>query len=191
MKAERKRAAVFTRDRMLYQKIRLELLPICDTVMCESAAFIPACDVYFIDSDDGVFDGCEGYKMSRGEDTAVDIRLPFRLGSVRTILEIPTDDGLRLCRDERAAYLYGRRIPLTEVEYSLFSELYSRGGEYATRSELVARIWGEGADEGVLNVYVHYLREKLETAGEKIIIASRGLGYKIDKKFLREEREKC
>jgi DNA-binding response OmpR family regulator len=35
----------------------------------------------------------------------------------------------------------------------------------------------------VLNVYVHYLREKLED-GKKIIISSRKLGYKIDERYL-------
>ena len=48
-----------------------------------------------------------------------------------------------------------------------------------------------GADEGVLNVYVHYLREKLERGGEKIIISSRGLGYKIDEKYLQTGGTVC
>ena len=36
----------------------------------------------------------------------------------------------------------------------------------------------------MINVYIHYLREKLELCGEKIIIASREAGYRIDKRFL-------
>ena len=34
-----------------------------------------------------------------------------------------------------------------------------------------------------MNVYVHYLREKLEYNGEKVIISSRKNGYKIDERF--------
>ena len=46
---------------------------------------------------------------------------------------------------------------------------------------------GDDADGGILNVYVHYLREKLEKRGEKIIISSRKSGYKIDEKYLKGE----
>ena len=42
------------------------------------------------------------------------------------------------------------------------------------------------ADEKTVNVYIHYLREKLESGGEKIIISSRNMGYKIDSKYLGE-----
>ena len=37
-----------------------------------------------------------------------------------------------------------------------------------------------------MNVYIHYLREKLEADGEKIILSSRSHGYKIDEKYLTE-----
>ena len=46
-------------------------------------------------------------------------------------------------------------------------------------------VWGDGADGGVLNVYIHYLREKLEAGGEKIILSSRKQGYKIVEKYLK------
>jgi DNA-binding response OmpR family regulator len=41
--------------------------------------------------------------------------------------------------------------------------------------------------EGLINVYVHYLREKLEVGGEKIINSSRKNGYAIDEKFIKED----
>ena len=85
---------------------------------------------------------------------------------------------------ERCAYLRGEPIALTEVESSLFSALIEAKGDFVSREELISRVWGEGADGGVLNVYVHYLREKLEKQGEKIIISSRKNGYKIDGKYL-------
>jgi DNA-binding response OmpR family regulator len=62
--------------------------------------------------------------------------------------------------------------------------LIEASGDFISREELIRRVWGEGADGGVLNVYVHYLREKLEKQGEKIIISSRKNGYKIDGKYL-------
>ena len=78
-------------------------------------------------------------------------------------------------------------VTLTEVEFRLFSALVSREG-FISREELSQTVWGEH-ESGLLNVYVHYLREKLEKNGERIIISSRREGYKIDEKF--ERRELC
>jgi len=52
-----------------------------------------------------------------------------------------------------------------------------------SREELLSRVWGNDTDPGVLNVYVHYLREKLERGGEKIILSSRKCGYRISEKY--------
>ena len=76
-----------------------------------------------------------------------------------------------------------KSITLTEVEYRLFSALISKSG-FISREELSQTVWGEH-ESGLLNVYVHYLREKLEADGEKIIISSRREGYKIDEKYER------
>ena len=59
-------------------------------------------------------------------------------------------------------------------------------GEYVSREELLSRIWQNKTDKGILNVYIHYLREKLEKGGERIIISSRNLGYKINEVFISE-----
>ena len=84
----------------------------------------------------------------------------------------------------RLAYLDGKEIKLTEVEASLLGRLISASGEFVSRGELLRGVWGDSADGGVLNVYIHYLREKLEVCGEKIILSSRSAGYGIDKKYL-------
>jgi two-component system OmpR family response regulator len=58
-------------------------------------------------------------------------------------------------------------------------------GTPVTRAQLLAAVWGEGeTDEGVVTVYLHYLRKKLERHGKKMIYAVRGHGY-----ALREEEE--
>jgi len=96
---------------------------------------------------------------------------------------------LTLDKASRLATLDREDIKLTEVEARLLDCLLSAGGEYVDRATLTSSVWGEGANEGVLNVYIHYLREKLEARGEKIILSSRKLGYKIDAKYLEGVRE--
>ena len=91
---------------------------------------------------------------------------------------------LVLLTDGTGVMLHGRRVSLTEVEMKLFYALYSSEGMIG-REELLHRVWGDDADGGVLNVYIHYLRTKLETEGERIIIAARGKGYGISEKYRR------
>ena len=86
--------------------------------------------------------------------------------------------------DGSGVALRGRIIPLTEVEMKLFRALYEAEGT-VSREELMARVWGGDADGGVLNVYIHYLRAKLEANGERIITAARGQGYKINDGYRR------
>ena len=111
---------------------------------------------------------------------------PFRLEDLRALA---TGGGasasrLTLSEDARLATLDGERIPLTEVEGRLLLAIMAGGGDFVSREELILAVWGEGAKEGILNVYVHYLREKLEFRGEKVITASRKSGYKIEERYL-------
>ena len=59
----------------------------------------------------------------------------------------------------------------------------SANGEFVSREEILSQVWNGDADCGIINVYIHYLREKIEH-GEKIILSSRKQGYCIDEKYL-------
>ena len=110
---------------------------------------------------------------------------PFAYSELRSLLDASGGRArLILTEDGRHVSLDNERIRLTESEHKLLSAIVSGGGEFVSREELVKRVFGEGADGGILNVYVHYLREKLESKGEKIIISSRRGGYRIDEKYL-------
>ena len=115
--------------------------------------------------------------MSR---TGADITLPFRIGTLKAML---TEEKSELTLSDDAVYVGTRAVKLTDVELALFSALYKRKGDYATRDELIGEVWGEGADAGILNVYIHYLRTKLEANGERVISCTRGRGYKLNEKY--------
>ena len=76
-----------------------------------------------------------------------------------------------------------QHIMLAAKKYKLLRVL-SDAGDYVSRENLIMSVWGADVDGGVLNVYVHYLREKLERGGEKIILSSRKEGYRINEKYL-------
>jgi DNA-binding response OmpR family regulator len=74
-------------------------------------------------------------------------------------------------------------LPLTAREYSLFMELAGHAGEVLTRSQILQTVWGTDFDGGpnVVDVYIGYLRGKLERVGanDVAIKAVRGVGYRL------------
>ena len=79
----------------------------------------------------------------------------------------------------------GRRINLSPREHDLMLYFMQRPCMVLKRDQLLRDVWGYdfGGDDGVLDVYIGYLRAKLEAAGEpRIIHTVRHVGYvlKID-----------
>ena len=71
------------------------------------------------------------------------------------------------------------------MEYKLLDVILSADG-YVSKDAILRTVWGNGYDEGVVNVYIYYLRRKLEKDGRRVIISSRNEGYKIDEKYRRK-----
>ena len=89
-------------------------------------------------------------------------------------------DDLRLDTAAREARRGGRRIPLTTTEYELLRLFMQHPREVLSRERIFERVWGYDFDgeSKVIEVYVRYLREKLEAAGEpRLIHTVRGAGY--------------
>ena len=74
----------------------------------------------------------------------------------------------------------GRRIELTQTEFSLLALFLTRPHEVLSRSTIFSEVWGFdfGETSNSLNVYVAHLRRKLEAGGEpRLIHTVRGIGY--------------
>lgn len=73
-----------------------------------------------------------------------------------------------------------RRLALTSREYSLLLLLVQHHGQVLSRETILATIWSDqqGSASNVIEVYVRYLRQKLEEGGERRLIHTvRGAGY--------------
>ncbi|HEY5059343.1 MAG TPA: winged helix-turn-helix domain-containing protein [Gaiellaceae bacterium] len=73
-----------------------------------------------------------------------------------------------------------REIQLTPLEFTLLHLFLSHPRHVLTRSFIFTRVWGFdfGAMSNSLNVYVGYLRRKIERDGEyRLIHTVRGVGY--------------
>ncbi len=77
----------------------------------------------------------------------------------------------------------GERIDLTAKEFALLAALMQRPGQVYTRSVLLDTVWGgsTGVYTNTVDLYVHYLRKKLDRGEEASRIRTvHGLGYTFD-----------
>lgn len=76
----------------------------------------------------------------------------------------------------------GKSLTLTAKEYELLELLAIHSGQLVTREEIFEKIWGydfEG-ESNIIDVYIRYLRSKVDLPGEKKLIHTlRGAGYML------------
>jgi len=90
---------------------------------------------------------------------------------------------LRLDPAARTVLRGGEQVELTAREFALLEFLVRRAGDVVTRSELLDHVWDQNYDGSgnVVNVYIGYLRRKLEEPfGRPLIRTVRGAGYVVD-----------
>jgi DNA-binding response OmpR family regulator len=93
-----------------------------------------------------------------------------------------TVGDLELDTRTRAAKHDGKTADLPSREYALLEYLMRHEGQVLTRQQLLDAVWGFDFDTGsnVVDVYVGYLRRKLDAPGEPSIIETvRGAGYRV------------
>lgn len=70
----------------------------------------------------------------------------------------------------------GDQIELSEREAGLLAVLAARPRQVFTRGDLLARVFTDAENEGVVDTYVHYCRRKI---GSGVIRTVRGVGYRL------------
>ncbi|MEM6400338.1 MAG: response regulator transcription factor [Cyanobacteria bacterium P01_D01_bin.116] len=94
-------------------------------------------------------------------------------------------EDLSLNRQTRQVFRGDRAIELTVKEFDLLEYLMSNPRQVFTRDQILEKVWGYDffGDSNVIEVYIRYVRIKLEENNEKRLIHTvRGVGY-----VLREE----
>ncbi len=87
---------------------------------------------------------------------------------------------LKLDRKTREVRRGNRAIELTVKEYDLLDYLLAHPRQVITRDQILEKVWGYDfmGDSNIIEVYVRYLRLKLEEEGEpRLIQTVRGVGY--------------
>ncbi|MEO0541171.1 MAG: response regulator transcription factor [Cyanobacteria bacterium P01_A01_bin.105] len=89
-------------------------------------------------------------------------------------------ETLTLSRKTREVFRGDRGIELTAKEFDLLDYLISHPRQVLTRDQILEEVWGYDfmGDSNIIEVYIRYLRLKLEAEGEQRLIQTvRGVGY--------------
>ena len=91
-------------------------------------------------------------------------------------------EDLRLNRSTREVFRGQRSIELTAKEFDLLEYLLNHPRQVLTRDQILEKVWGYDfmGDSNIIEVYIRYLRLKLEENSEKRLIHTiRGVGYTL------------
>ena len=109
------------------------------------------------------------------------VRAALRSVEQRSSTELVVDD-LRLDLLTKVAWRGGRRVDLAPKEWALLELFMRHPDQLLSRSQILARVWDYDFDPGtnVVEVYVSYLRRKLNQSGLRPLIRTvRGAGYRL------------
>ena len=110
------------------------------------------------------------------------------LARIRALLRRKTEAGLPLLQIDdlvldparHVVTRSGERIELTSKEFALLEYLLRNAGRVLTRAMISEHVWDYDFDTGtnVIDVYINYLRRKIDSGREKKLIHTvRGSGY--------------
>jgi len=157
-------------------------MEVCQRVRAQSDA-----GIVMLTARDDLQDRIQG--LDRGADDYV-IK-PFRfeelMARIRAVLrrrgttrqQVLTVADLSLDQDTREVHRGQKQVELTPREYDLLKLFMFNNRQVLSKETILERVWGydfEG-DANIVEVYVRYLREKLDDIPPKLIQTVRGVGY--------------
>ena len=146
--------------------------------------------VLMLTARDGVFDRVAGLDAGADDYLVKPFALDELLARLRALERRAPSSGqvrgelrfgdLVIDRDAMTCRRGEREIQLSRTEYQLLELLMANQGKVLSRDVIFDKVWGYdfGPESNSLDVYVGYLRRKLEADGERRIIHTvRGVGY--------------
>ena len=168
--------------------IELELATLYERVLTvDNPEKIPPCDLLVVDLDHTRApqhtEAARRIGYARRERTVgfpLFVR-PFRMAELRALVTLGDGEvSLRPSGDYRTVTVGSEAIALSDREARIFGLLYEAGGAIVSRRILAEAVFPQAdAPEDSINVYIHYLRKKLERNKKRLIRSHRGGGYSL------------
>ncbi len=149
--------------------------------------------VLMLTARDQIEDRVEGLDAGADDYLPKPFAFPELLARVRALSRWPREDkkaesvlaagDVTLDPRRHAVWRDGEPVELSAREFALLATLLRRPGQIFTRSVLLDTVWGGPTDvyTNVVDLYVSYLRKKLDRQGEPSRIRTvRGAGYTFD-----------
>ncbi len=169
------------------------MLPHIDGMeVCRRLRSFSTIPVLMLTARDAVQDRVKGLDSGADDYLVKPFALDELLARIRALLrrqraaqdepQVFTFADLKANSSTRQVWRGNREIQLTAKEYD-FLELFMRHPQQVlTRDQIYEQIWGYdfGGESNIIEVYVRYLRAKLEADGEaRLIHTVRGVGYSL------------
>jgi two-component system response regulator MprA len=165
------------------------MLPDMDGLeVCRRLRLVGSIPILMLTAKDTIQDRVQGLDAGADDYVIKPFELDELLARIRALLRRTQPDraqvlsfaDLTLDTSTRQANRKGRTISLTAKEYELLELFLRHPRQVLTREVIFDRVWGYdfGGESNVLDVYIRYLRQKLEEAGEiRLLHTARGVGY--------------
>ncbi|MFD2421923.1 response regulator transcription factor [Amycolatopsis pigmentata] len=146
--------------------------------------------VLMLTAKDGEYDEADAFDLGADDYLTKPFSYVVLLARLRALLRrgaparpaVLTAGDLRLDPAARTVHRGQTEIELTAREFGLLEYLLRRRGEALTKNDILTHVWDahyEG-DENVVEVYIGYLRRKIDTPfGKHTIETLRGVGYRL------------
>ena len=150
--------------------------------------------IIMVTAKDKIKDKVEGLDMGADDYLTKPFALPELLARIRTAMrkhismvketaeETMGVKNLILNPQNHEVYVHSQVVSLTKKEYELLEYLVKNKGRVISRDKILQVVWGYEymGDTNVVDVYIRYLRSKLDDKfEEKYIHTIRGVGYVV------------
>jgi two-component system OmpR family response regulator len=147
--------------------------------------------IIFLTAKDATSDKIHGLKLGVDDYVTKPFSIEELVERVRAVLRRSRGTGpgehrlsyadLALDEDTREVWRSDRLVELTPTEYRLLHYLLSNARRVLTREQILQRVWDYSfsANPSVLETYVSYLRQKIDTTEPTLIQTVRGVGYSL------------
>jgi two-component system copper resistance phosphate regulon response regulator CusR len=146
----------------------------------------PSIPVIFLTARDTIDDTIFGLESGANDY----IKKPFHFSELLARIKVQlrpknTESGvielgpIKLSTGTHQVFKDEKEIYLTQKEFSLLEYLMRNKGRVCTRTNIIEHVWDIhfDADTSVIDVYINYIRKKLELGSKELIYTLRGIGY--------------